>query len=299
LRDSYWSRQLLARDLPLMPARCDQRGDLLLGDPPLHVSRNMPADFLLRDLGKARELVCAGGSLAYEGEGRAILSFGGARFEITTDQTVQIVHEIFYERIYAIGIPRPAVVVDVGMNVGIASLFFALQGHPVHAFEPFAATYALAQRNFALNAGCAGRITSRQVALGEVAGEFPALYCAESPGDCGLTPIPEHYRRGRAVRQEMIRVERAADVLLEIARSHTDRRLIVKLDCEGSEVGILRSLHAEGIVRKVDAFLIEWHRRVSQDLPASIERLLLDEGFVVFSAGWPGREVGMIHAVRS
>ena len=35
--------------------------------------------------------------------------------------------------------------------------------------------------------------------------------------------------------------------------------VVVKVDCEGSEFAIFRSLAAAGLLSQIDAFMVEWH----------------------------------------
>lgn len=298
LRDFHWARQLSVHEIPLLPAKCNAQGDIELGNPPLKLPRRARAEFFLTHFAKVRDLVAAGGAAVCGPNGDAVFEFMGLRFEVTTSQTLSIIHEILYERTYDIQFPTAAVIVDVGMNVGVASLFFAHRGYRVHAFEPFEATCALASRNFALNPQFAQLITHRRIGLANRQEEIAAIYCPDAPGDCGMTPIPDAYRGGRAIVRERICVEPASDVIRGIAAQHPGCALIVKLDCEGAEVEIMASLCATGAIGSVGAFLIEWHRRASRNLPRSIEESLTDNGFAVVSRGWPEREVGMTYAIR-
>lgn len=82
-----------------------------------------------------------------------------------------LIKEIFEEGAYNFHIPtkKDIIVFDIGMNIGIASLFFAGRANvkKVYSFEPFAPTYEKAVRNFQMNSDeIKNKICPYQIALG-------------------------------------------------------------------------------------------------------------------------------------
>lgn len=132
------------------------------------------------------------------------------------------------------------VCVDVGAHAGyytlLASKLVGREGH-VYAFEPSPANYGALQRNLAVNG--AENVTAFAVAVGAAAGSA-VLY--EGPGtNTGRATI------SRALAESMSTEERAVDVDVRtiagtIPESEFPRVRVVKVDVEGSELDVLRSL---------------------------------------------------------
>src|SRR5688500_18445198 len=74
-------------------------------------------------------------------DNRLFLCFADLKLEITSRSELYIINEVYFERCYHFLLPYNEMVhvIDIGMNVGIASLFFAglAQVKQVHSYEPF------------------------------------------------------------------------------------------------------------------------------------------------------------------
>jgi hypothetical protein len=80
--------------------------------------------------------------------------YGGTRINGDTFDNFYVVQELFAEGVYSIHLNTEKIVVcDIGMNVGIASLYFAGVNNvtKVYSYEPFPETYQRALANFSLN----------------------------------------------------------------------------------------------------------------------------------------------------
>lgn len=104
-------------------------------------------------------------------------------------QRLILLHGTFYETRQMTQvlpmIPRDAVIVDAGANIGNHTVFFAkvCQAREVHAFEPLRSVFAILQRNVALNA--LGNVRCHNLALGASEGRatlhnFPHVNIAAS-----------------------------------------------------------------------------------------------------------------------
>jgi hypothetical protein len=85
-------------------------------------------------------------------DGHLMATVDGIQFRIDHDGSLFILDEIFAERLYDLRVNEDLVAVDVGMNVGVASLFFASLPN-VKQFTDTAAAETLeqAKTNFSLN----------------------------------------------------------------------------------------------------------------------------------------------------
>lgn len=227
------------------------------------------------------------------------LTVDGVDLHVHGAQSVRIAAEVFLHGIYAVRLPRVPVVVDVGMNVGTASLYLAKTlGAVVHGYEPFAETFERAQENVRANPALAPRIHAHRAAVGGTARPGRFVFCPDSPGDCGAVPIPEEYRRGRPVREEEVEIVSIVDVLREVAPAGPGG-VLLKIDCEGMEYEIVEALQYDArALASVDAVMVEWHRRAAQGSPKRLAHRLEEMGFAVFGRTAGEGDAGMLHAAR-
>lgn len=82
---------------------------------------------------------------------------------------ILIVEEIFKNDEYNFDIGGPAVVIDIGMHIGLASLYFAARDdvEGVYGFEPFKPTFEQAMFNFKINEKYADKIHPHNYGLGD------------------------------------------------------------------------------------------------------------------------------------
>jgi FkbM family methyltransferase len=243
----------------------------------------------------------AGADFSVGADGELHLSVNGLSVLAQTSEDIFILHEIFVDRVYEHWIDRPAVVWDIGGNVGFASLYFAQQAsvRAVVSFEPFKPTHKQALRNLALNPTVAARIDAR--ACGVAATDRRELldYQYQWKGHAGTADTMAHVvaagliPRSACVREEVV-MRSAVAVLDEIAAAHPGVDLVAKIDCEGCEYEIVEALGREGRLRALTAVMIEWHTRGTGPLTSELAR----HGFAVFSRADASGHAGMLYAAR-
>lgn len=169
--------------------------------------------------------------------------------------------EICHSRVYDIETAplRPGdVVVDVGANHGFAACWFARQGARVLAFEPSPQVYRLLERNVADN-GLADRVRTFPEAVSDHDGAAELLVSPALGG--GTSTLHPELAAANALpisgRTE-VRVRSLPAVIRELGLG---RIRLLKLDCEGSELAILRSLD-RSLLDQIDALAIEYHPEV-------------------------------------
>jgi FkbM family methyltransferase len=239
----------------------------------------------------------AGAAFSRTAQGDVIADVGGLRVVVNADEVLFMLEAIFVEGEYDLEFRYPAVVWDIGMNRGVASLYFARRDNVVAivGYEPFAPTYECARDNFALNPDLARKIRPHNHGIGIGYKTLRATYCAEWSGNMRVDELPEWLARepGLSLEDLEISLLDAGETLDRILAEHPGVHVVAKIDCEGSEYEILEALHRSGRLASIKAVLVEWHLRG----PAPLVDVLADAGFTVLSRGaLPDR--GMIYAVR-
>jgi len=161
-----------------------------------------------------------------------------------------IFFEIFvfkiYERVDA-DILRSETIIDIGANVGLFAVYAATLNPKVqiHAFEPFPKNLEQMKINLRLNQNPPVRLHAE--AVSDQSGEA-ALYFA--PGDdsgCSLNPI-----QGQSVAVPTIHIN---DLFKVCGIQKCD---LLKMDCEGSELAILRAAGPE-VLANIGVIIMEYH----------------------------------------
>jgi len=185
--------------------------------------------------------------------------------------------ETFHSQVYDIPtVPVRAgdLVIDVGANHGFSACWFARRDARVVAFEPDPTVHGLLVANVAAN-GLADRIQTFQCAVGGDDGHATLLVSPELGG--GMSTLhPE-----LAVSNHLditaridVEVRGLPGILRELG---SPRVRLLKLDCEGSELAILRSLD-RAVLDSLDSLAIEYHP-AAYELPDLIDTVLGWDGF--------------------
>ena len=193
----------------------------------------------------------------------------------------------FYENLirrdylaHGIRLGAGATVVDIGANIGTFTVLAASIVGPtgrVIAFEPVSATFARLQANVALNGlhnvvACREAIDGRDGTIEIRIGAKSALstaYDTIDPAEHTVTETVPCLSIGGL-----------------IYRHHIDRVQLLKVDCEGGEYGIFRSLTPE-LASRIDQIAMEVHRVGGESLDA-LAQTLQSLGFSIkrFGMNW-------------
>ena len=213
----------------------------------------------------------------------------------TTSEELFIIEEIFIRGSYNYDHAHSCIVIDVGMNVGIASLFFASKDRveKVYGFEPFLPTFGQAETNFRLNPRLSGKIQVAQYGLGGKEEELVVSYDYKNKGQVGIHGTSSIRSSLGKVEQQTIEIKEASTELKTIIDRHPGKLFILKLDCEGAEYAILQNLFSNDLLQKIKVIFIEWHLQGPEPLIA----LLGKSNFTSFYQQSSGK-VGMIYASR-
>jgi len=206
-------------------------------------------------------------------------------------------YEILFKDMYEALFAEDAVVVDVGMNVGTASLFFASHDNvkKVYGFEPISSSCTVAETNFKLNEiGSKIQFTCAALGKGEKMIQIPKAFSG-SVGASVTDFVMEQIHQPSDFKSTIdVLVKDASTVIIEIMEKHTEK-IFLKLDCEGAEYEIIDDLFEQGLLSKISFIIIEWHYKGKRVL---VEKLT-QAGFNLFvpdlSVGIP---VGLIYGVN-
>lgn len=224
-------------------------------------------------------------------EGIVVSDIGGIRIREISTCEKDILDEIFGKRIYSIDIKENSVVIDFGMNVAIASLFFSSNPNveKVYGFEPFPDTYKSALNNIEISDNnISKKIITYNCAVSSFEGvqEIPVM--TEYSGG---RPTSSTRFNGKYERKEQICYRKASDVITEIINANPKSNIVLKVDTEGSEFEIFDSLKNETSLNRIDSIILEYHKD-----PTELEQLMREKGFRLIRSG--NTELGMIYAIQ-
>lgn len=228
-----------------------------------------------------------------------ILEVEGIKFSIQTLEELTIIWEIFWLGIYNFIYDRPVVMLDIGMNVGFASLYFARQENvkAIWSYEPFKVTYEQALHNFDLNPEISHKIKPFSYGIADEEKTVTLEFDYELRASIGVEGVSESRKKNQQVEsfpKEEISLKPIGEELSSIISQHPDMDIIAKIDCEGSEYEIFDSLVAKGQLNQMKIIMMEWHRKG----PDQLAEYLRQAGFAIFSRLPCSSNIGAIYAVR-
>ena len=229
---------------------------------------------------------------------RASVHSGDTHIEATLKAFSDFVifEEIYLQNIYRFISNKETVLFDVGMNIGLASLFFASKGFikKVYGFEPMKPTYERAMENMALNnASLTDKIFGNNFGLGEQDMEQTVAYLKDNPGimkagKAAVTVDPSVPNAVKAV------VKEAGPEILRIMNENPGLSFAMKIDSEGAEYEIIPNLIKHDVLKRIDIIVMETHYGNEDQLVTALQK----EGFMVYSNEQPPFRTGTLLAVR-
>lgn len=220
------------------------------------------------------------------------------RFYIRNYDNLQVLEEVFINQLYAFQSKGEFVVCDVGANIGAASLYFASFENiaKVYGYEPFPETLVMAEKNIQLNPALSSKIELFGHGLGakdetKAVPKPKAGFLGGTTSDFMIDSLPGSLK-GSTI---SIEIKGISTILNTIRKTHPDKKIILKLDCEGAEYEIMDSLVRNHELDKIAICIIEYHLLGN----ASIVQKLVSNHFTVFSPGGDlNQSIGMVYAVR-
>ncbi len=221
------------------------------------------------------------------------VEISGIKCVAQTGEDFYILHEIFVERVYQFLIPSDEVIViDIGLNVGLASLFFASLPFvkSVYAFEPFEPTFLQAKRNISLNPELSKKIQPFNYGLDAEDKKLKLDYNYDNKGSVGVLGKDFSASNNKVE----ITLKNIGPILNKICSDNPNTQIFMKIDCEGAEYDIFEYFKKEGFPDQVKMIAMEWHRKG----PDTLVQTLSNSGFAAFYTYTYSQEIGMIYAAR-
>ena len=221
----------------------------------------------------------------------------GVKIDISNvpHEALGITKELFLNKDYAVNFSYDAVLIDIGLNRGIASLYFATYPNikKIYSFEPFKPTFELAKRNLGLNPQLSEKIKAFNFGLGKAEVTLELPYMAKATG--GMSTTHDVCKGEKNIRKEAVVIKDAAKEIAPILEENKNKHIIVKCDCEGAEFEIFERLNEEKLIGNIDVILMEYHF----NKPDMLVTVLTKNGFAVRTKVLSKKmSTGYIYAVR-
>ena len=273
-----------------------RENNLLLSEKNFH---QIQGDFiLLHEVGKHGNINIQNGELIIEIPVDNKLIF----YYVNNHDVLSVIREVVIDNAYKFKElnDKQYVVMDVGMNVGVAALYFASLDNvnKIYAYEPLNANCKLAQKNFAKNTELSNKIRLFNYGLDNYDAEVELPFAHE--GDLGFSTsdfVLEKTKSRKVInsRTEKIKIRNIENEISLIKKEYTGSRIMLKLDCEGAEYNIMQDLSDKSLLDPVSLTVIEWHYKG----PEMLVQLLEKNGFrITHMEDHINNYTGLIKAVK-
>lgn len=221
---------------------------------------------------------------------------GRVRFKLKHSSDFGVLSQVFAHTEYGLKTEKTLSVIDVGMNIGLTCLFFAGLDNvkDVYGFEPFPKTYSQALENFAMNEpDIRSKIRPCLSGLGNEARKLRQVrYSEDFSWGMRVDNLEAIEEEGGA---DVIGILRADEEIGRIIASCKGEKVVLKLDCEGSEYDILSVLESSEVLKEIDIVLMETHDFKEK----SAVDILSRNGFLIFHQFiGTAYGLGMVYAAR-
>jgi len=225
-----------------------------------------------------------------------LASFKDLKLYVESPEEFFIFKEVFIEKDYNLLSDENFVVFDIGMNIGISSLFFSLKKNvtKIYSFEPVLTTYCQALYNFELNKTNSCKIETFNYGLGGSTRIEKVLFNSQAKGNCGIRLDQSLVIERNNAKEIEIEIKRISDIIPILIAKHPEQKIVLKIDCEGAEYELLKNLNDMNLLVDIDILLIEWHDNGA----IILEDILVGNNFSIISR-FLTPITGMIYAFKN
>jgi FkbM family methyltransferase len=210
-----------------------------------------------------------------------LLSFDLFKFYIEGNEEFYILNEVFVNHDYHFESPKKSILIDIGANIGIASIYMSkIQSvEKIYAFEPVEVTFKQAIYNLSIN-NISEKVDIKNFGLGDSNKKSSFKFDPNSKGSAGLSSVKSDRYIGNINAVEIeVDIRNSYDICKDIIEQYPNHQIVIKMDCEGAENEILSALLKNNLISKIDLFMIEWHH----DNFEFVSKLLKDHDFGFFT----------------
>lgn len=178
---------------------------------------------------------------------------------------------------------KEASLIDIGANVGDTAIYFANKGYDVIALEPIPHIYNLALKNIGLNPTIKEKITFINKACSCKKGHTIINFDENKTADAG-----EYSKATKQIKVETM-------TLNNIINEYDIKPNILKIDCEGCEVNIIK--HSD--LSMFNQIIMEYHTAFTGINENILIDILKDQGFDLKSqVKFKNEGIGIIYMVN-
>jgi len=238
------------------------------------------------------KLLQQNGYKAFRLNGKAVVASDNLRISGKADNTFWTAAGVLVKEEYNFsGLGEKYVVIDIGSNIGITSLYLAAKPEITHVygFEPFIETYRQGLNNLEKNPALQSKITMFHCGLSDRNETKTIHYNTSLPGS--MSTVKDRFPESGMA--EEITLRRASETLQPIFDQHPES-IMLKMDCEGGENEILPDLLSGGLLRRIKIIIMEWHF----EKPDKWVKMLNENGFITFCTTENINSQGMIKAIN-
>jgi FkbM family methyltransferase len=263
------------------------------------LSLTLPLDkylFFCKNYKFARLLSSLCGARFYFSDDDLLCSVQGITIFIETGQDISTLREVYVKGCYNVESPEDFILIDIGLNVGITSLYFSENDKckKIYSFEPIEETYKQAQKNISINAN-ASKINTFNYGLGSQERVIEIEYDASIRGSVGINGLPPFADKSKHYNKTNLQIKNVSNVLESIFDEFFNKNnIFIKIDCEGAEYEILDDLRANNLLDKASCILIEWHEKG----PTRLIENLQSAGFKTLSLDSHDTFIGALFAFK-
>jgi FkbM family methyltransferase len=217
-----------------------------------------------------------------------IRMWDGFKINVKSFNDICVMDEVFIDRVYDVKniVPKSGVVFDVGAHIGTFSLYAVkfLKARKVYSFEPCPENFAILNANVQSNHLDATIKPIQKAIFGETGSR--ALFLSEK--NDGMHSLYFDNPQAKRLKVECITLKQAFE------ENHIEHVDCLKLDCEGAEWDILKTIDHETL-SKISVITMEYHFKPKDDFV----ELLMQLGFRVFDVRKELKDKPCIIAARS